>query len=247
MIADFFRFPQTPHIAWLGRGEPRDDKLLSNEQATELLAADVVVEEKLDGANLGFSLAPDGTLRTQNRGQYLHQPFSGQFARLPVWLTLHGEGLLSVLHSFADRELMLFGEWCAARHSLDYDCLPDWFLLFDVYDRAAQKFWSSQRRNDLAQVAGLIVVPTVVRGRRSIGLLKDVLATQSSRFRQGPLDGLVVRGESVDWCESRAKLVRADFTQNIAEHWMRRRVEWNRVQTHESTHIQLLRRNWPRG
>ena len=37
---------------------------------------DVVVEEKLDGANLGLSLAADNTLRAQNRGQYLAEPRS---------------------------------------------------------------------------------------------------------------------------------------------------------------------------
>ncbi len=203
--------------------------MLSNEQATELLATDVVVEEKLDGANLGFSLAPDGTLRTQNRGQYLHPPFSGQFARLPKWLALHGDGLRDTLRLIADCDLMLFGEWCAARHSLDYDRLPDWFLLFDVYDRSAQKFWSTARRNDLAQEAGLIAVPMVVRGRCSLQRLKEILATQPSQFRPGPLEGLIVRKESAAWCESRAKLVRADFTQSIHEHWSRRHLVWNRV------------------
>jgi len=64
--SDFFRFPHTPHIAWLAQCTPRDDKVLSPQEATELLGADVVVEEKLDGANLGFSLSPEGELRAQN-------------------------------------------------------------------------------------------------------------------------------------------------------------------------------------
>ena len=77
-MTDFFRFPHTPHLAWLGEGSPRDDKVLSPDEVTALLASDVVVEEKLDGANLGLSLAPDGRLRVQNRGQYLAQPHAGQ-------------------------------------------------------------------------------------------------------------------------------------------------------------------------
>ncbi len=77
-LTDFFRFPHTPHLAWLGEGSPRDDKVLSPDEVTALLAGDVVVEEKLDGANLGLSLAPDGSLRAQNRGQYLAQPHAGQ-------------------------------------------------------------------------------------------------------------------------------------------------------------------------
>src|SRR5690606_32433425 len=128
---DFFRFPHTPHIAWLGTCAPRDDKVLSPDEVDELLSVEVVVEEKLDGANLGLSLTPAGVLRAQNRGQYLVEPHAGQFSRVPAWLAQHGEQL----HAVLDPDLILFGEWCAARHSLDYAALPDWFLLFDVYDR----------------------------------------------------------------------------------------------------------------
>ena len=59
-MSSFFRFPHTPHIAWLAAGAPRDDKVLSPEEAQALLADEVVLEEKLDGANLGFSVSPEG-------------------------------------------------------------------------------------------------------------------------------------------------------------------------------------------
>lgn len=225
MNSDFFRFPHTPHLAWLGQDSPRDDKVLSPSEAKALLADDVVVEEKLDGANLGFSLASDGSLRAQNRGQYLVEPHAGQFARLPAWLAQHGESLRSVLTP----DLMLFGEWCAARHSLDYAALPDWFLLFDVYDRRAERFWCTSRRNALAERGGLVTVPQVVRGRQSVDDLKRLVATTPSRYRQGSLEGVVIRRESAQWCEARAKLVRADFTQAIETHWRKRAIEWNRV------------------
>jgi len=94
----FFRFPHTPHLAWLGRGTPRDDKVLSPADAAGLLAGDVVIEEKLDGANLGLSLDGEGRLRSQNRGHYLHAPFGGQFARLPDWLAMHEERLAACLN-----------------------------------------------------------------------------------------------------------------------------------------------------
>src|SRR5690606_36983386 len=124
-MTDFFRFPRTPHLAWLGEGTPRDDKVLSPEEAAALLRVDVVVEEKLDGANLGISLAPDGSLRMQNRGQYLIEPYGGQFSRLHGWLARNRTALTEKL----EPQLILFGEWCAARHSLNYDALPDWFLV----------------------------------------------------------------------------------------------------------------------
>lgn len=224
-MTDFFRFPHTPHLAWLGEGAPRDDKVLSSKEVSALLAGNVVVEEKLDGANVGFSLAPDGSLRAQNRGQYLDEPHAGQFARLPAWLVQHGKALRAVLKP----NLILFGEWCAARHSLEYSALPDWFLLFDVYDRSVGRFWSTPSRNALAAKAGLITVPEVLTGKTTVAALKQLVVTAQSRYRQGALEGVVIRCENVDWCEARAKLVRPDFTQAIATHWRKRAIEWNRV------------------
>ncbi len=228
-MGDFFRFPHTPHLVWLGEGSPRDDKVLSPNEVSALLAGDVVVEEKLDGANLGLSLTPDGCLRAQNRGQYLTEPHAGQFARLPAWLAQHGDGLRSVLKP----KLILFGEWCAARHSLDYAALPDWFLLFDVYDRTADRFWSSSRRNALASSAGLVTVPPVLHGKATVPTLNKLVSDTASRYRAGALEGVVIRRESADWCEVRAKLVRPDFTQAIDTHWRKRALEWNRIKNEE--------------
>jgi ATP-dependent RNA circularization protein (DNA/RNA ligase family) len=230
-MSDFFRFPHTPHLAWLGSAEPRDDKVLSAADVARLLHADVVVEEKLDGANLGFSLGPDGALRVQNRGSYLTEPFAGQFARLPAWLAAHGDGLAEALLDHPDSPLIVFGEWCAARHSLSYTRLPDWLMLFDVFDAKAARFWSSTRRNVLARRLGLATAPQLARGRFGLSDLIKSLDIWPSRFRDGPLEGVVVRRESAEWCEQRAKLVRADFTQSIGEHWRGRRLEWNRLAT----------------
>ncbi len=226
-MSEFFRFPSTPHLAWLpDKGMPRDDKVLSRSEVDELLAGEVVVEEKLDGANLGISLDPDGALRAQNRGQYLSEPHAGQFSRLPAWMTQHADNL----HLALTPERILFGEWCAARHSLDYTALPDWFLLFDVYDRSAGRFWSTARRNELAQETGLIAVPRLSQGHTSLEALCELLGKTPSRYRQGePMEGVVVRQESPQWCEARAKLVREDFTQAIEDHWRKRAIEWNRV------------------
>ncbi|MHA5671465.1 RNA ligase family protein [Pseudomonas aeruginosa] len=224
-MGEFFRFPHTPHLTWLGVEAPRDDKVLDPAEAKALLEGNVLVEEKLDGANLGLSLADEGQIRVQNRGQYLQDPHAGQFSRLPAWLAQHSEAIRGVLRP----ELLLFGEWCAARHSLDYAALPDWFLLFDVYDRSTGKFWSSTRRNALASKAGLKTVPKVFFGQTSVKELVGWVHSTASHYRNGPLEGLVIRRESADWCEARAKLVRADFTQAIDLHWRKRAIEWNRV------------------
>ena len=224
-MSEFFRFPHTPHIAWLASGTPRDDKVLSLDEVEKLLAGDVVIEEKLDGANLGFSLGPDGTLRVQSRGQYLLPPFTGQFAQLGKWMDVHQDGLFDTL----TESLIVFGEWCAARHSLAYDQLPDWWLMFDVYDRDAKRFWSTARRNKLAVALGVSLVPCLYQGRVTMAQLKGWAFGETSRFRQGDAEGVVVRSEDAMWLQQRAKLVRANFTRAITQHWRHRVTEWNRV------------------
>ena len=47
-MVEFFRFPHTPHLTWLGTESPRDDKVLDAAEASALLAGAVLVEEKLD-------------------------------------------------------------------------------------------------------------------------------------------------------------------------------------------------------
>lgn len=223
MKEEFFRFPHIPHLEWLGEGVPRDDKMLSPKESADFLVSDVVVEEKLDGANLGISLSPEGEMRIQNRGQYLLGHYAGQFKKLKTWFSQREELLFDAL----GEDLILFGEWCTARHSLDYNHLPDWLLVFDFYDRKEQRFWSTSRRDKLAKRIGLSVVPILFSGKLSLLSLKEILNTQPSSFRHGPMEGLIVRRESKQWLENRAKLVHPNFTQSIGEHWQRRNIEWN--------------------
>lgn len=223
----FFRYPSTPHLNWLGINDvPRDDKLLSRTDARTLLSTEVIVEEKLDGANIGFSLEPDGSLRVQNRGQYLDMPFAGQFRHLTAWLAAHEDSLRSVL----SHDLILFGEWCAALHSLDYSALPSWFLLFDVYSLHERRFWSVHRRNLLAHSTGLKTVPEIFKGHTTPDELVKIVLTTPSRYRtHKPLEGIVIRQDSEDWNLARAKLIHPDFVQSIQSHWSRRSIKWNRL------------------
>ena len=222
-MSAFFRFPHTSHLAWLSPGQPRDDKVLSGAEAAALLSVPVLLEEKVDGANLGFSIGPDGDVRAQNRGQYLERPYSGQFAKLNSWLAQREEALFDALSG----NLILFGEWMAAVHSLTYDRLPDYLLVFDIYDRERGRFWSTRRRDALAVRLGLAIVPTVGRGRYTLKELESLVITGQSAYRDGPHEGLYVRVEDEDWLLQRAKIVRPDFTQAIQTHWRAKTLRWN--------------------
>ena len=109
--------------------------MLSPEEARTFIDGEVTVEEKVDGTNIGFSLDESGVLRVQSRGNYLTRGSHPQFQPLWPWIEPPAYALIEALRP----GLMLFGEWCFALHSVPYKRLPDWFLGFDVYDRAANR------------------------------------------------------------------------------------------------------------
>ncbi|MBX3184850.1 MAG: RNA ligase family protein [Polyangiaceae bacterium] len=224
MSDDFFRFPHTPHVAWLGKGSPRSDKVLARHEVSYLLSSEVIVEEKIDGANLGFSVGNDGALRAQNRGSFLDLDApKGQWKPLKRWLASRRHALADALAP----NLMLFGEWCYAVHSVRYTRLPDWFLAFDVYDRARKEFWDVERRNALAKQFDVLAVPELGRGKQTVESLTRLLG--QSQLTEGPAEGLYVRREENGMLTARAKLVRAEFVQAIDEHWSKRAIEENQL------------------
>ncbi len=223
-VTALFRFPHTPHLEWLGPGAPRDDKVLSRAEAHELLQNEVVVEEKVDGANLGLSVDENGNILPYNRGSYISLENSHpQFRPLFRWIEPRRELIANAI--FPD--LVLFGEWCYAVHSIRYDELPDWFLVFDVYDLEQREFWSTSRRNELAGQIGLAKVPELGRGRFDVHGIRQCLGT--SKLGSGPAEGLYVRRDEGGRLVSRAKLVRPEFTQSIGEHWSRAPLRTNQL------------------
>ena len=207
-MSEFFKFPSTVHVAGQAL---RDDKVMSAEERDVFLGHELVVEEKVDGANLGISF--DGVVRVQNRGEYLRF-LDGQWKHLGAWLAPREEALAVHL----GESLMLFGEWCYARHSVAYGNLPDWFLGFDIYDREVGAFWGCERRDELFVELGVVPVPGLGKGRFTLRGLEDLLG--ESRFGAELAEGVYLRYEVEGWLVQRAKLVRAEFMQ-MGAHWSR--------------------------
>lgn len=217
----FVKFPSTPHLAVLDGATVRVDKVLTPVERDRFLDHNVIVEEKIDGANLGISFDSTGTIRAQNRGSLLQGPMTGQWKILPDWLAIRSDRLFDVL---MDR-YFLFGEWCYAKHSIFYDQLPDWFVAFDVFDSQANRFVCRDVRDRLLASLELYVVPCLASGRLSLAEITASLG--QSHFGITPAEGLYLRYDDGDWLGNRAKLVRPSFIQAIDEHWSSRPLEAN--------------------
>ena len=213
----FHKFPSTPHLI-PNQAVGRSDKVLGEDDLNELLSYPVIVQEKIDGANLGISFDSEGNLLLQNRGDYIRD-FVGQWKPLKDWIRPRIDRLFDLLE---DRYI-LFGEWCYARHSIPYDRLPDWFLGFDVYDKHTGDFLSYVCRSTMFEYMGIHPVPTLDHGTFIIPELWDML-DQQSRFGPDKMEGIYIRSEGVSVVYQRAKLVRPDFAQSIVEHWSKRYV-----------------------
>jgi ATP-dependent RNA circularization protein (DNA/RNA ligase family) len=229
-MTPFIKFPHTPHLYWLERTPPRADKVMAPAEAEAFLAGDVVVEEKVDGANVGISIDDQGSLRLQGRGQYLGPGAHPQFEPLWAWV----QARESLLREGLRNGLVVFGEWCFATHSVKYDRLPDWFLGFDVHDPAAGTFWSSVRRNRLLERLHVAAIPELGRGHFARHEILSLMG--ASRVGAEPMEGLYLRSEDRSRVLGRAKVVRGDFAQSIDEHWMSQPLRKNRLASRHSFH-----------
>ena len=223
MKGDFFKFPSTPHLAMPGGVCIRSDKVLSESERDEFLVQELVIEEKVDGANLGISFDGEGNIRAQNRGSFLDLPGSGQWKKLGDWLARRTDDLFD----HVSEQFVLFGEWCYAQHSVFYDRLPDWFLGFDIYDNQVGRFLSAERRDALLKEMRIAQVPVVARGHFAYGEIERLLST--SRLSAHPAEGLYLRFDDGNWLAQRAKLVRPEFIQSVELHWLRAGIKPNRL------------------
>jgi ATP-dependent RNA circularization protein (DNA/RNA ligase family) len=219
----FFKFPSTPHLAVLGENKIRDDKVLSRKNRDAFLKNRLIVEEKIDGANLGISFDEQGSLILQNRGSILSQPYSGQWRKLERWLPPRLEILFDHLYN----RYVLFGEWCFAKHSVGYNKLPDYYLGFDLFDKTSKQFLSFDLRNQMFEQMNISSVPFIKKGTFSLPQLKKLMG--KSLFSDNPAEGIYLRHDEDNWLKQRAKLVKAKFIQTIDVHWSRKTIIPNQI------------------
>ncbi|KAK9863226.1 hypothetical protein WJX84_008176 [Apatococcus fuscideae] len=223
------KFPRTEHLVNLGAAT--SDDLIHPSPAGEVLQGDLVVEEKVDGACMGISLASDTSILVQNRNRFVTSKTHAQFARLGGWVEARREQLLQLLHrdeQFPER-FMLFGEWVAATHAIHYTALPDLFLAFDLYDRLEDAFVSRPVLSDLVKDTDIKQVPLMVGNPMGMSIAALCQLThEQSAYHDGPVEGLYVRLQGGGHTLQRYKIVRADFAPGNSE-WKKQTI-MNRLQ-----------------
>ncbi len=227
---DFIKYPRTPHL--FGSKGTDDDKHLSEAESKHLIADEsLIVEEKIDGTNVGIHFSTDGQLVLQCRGHLITEGMHPQYDLFKQWTVVKRP----VLEERLEDRYILFGEWMYARHSLHYQQLPHYFFEFDIYDKASEGFLSLELRITLLEGANIETVPVLHCGAVTPDELADLIGPSrfDSRFENpitkridNLMEGLYLRTEADGAVTGRAKFVRREFVEKVKQstHWQHQAV-----------------------
>eukprot|EP00405_Crypthecodinium_cohnii_P010526 CAMPEP_0206430020 /NCGR_PEP_ID=MMETSP0324_2-20121206/6574_1 /ASSEMBLY_ACC=CAM_ASM_000836 /TAXON_ID=2866 /ORGANISM="Crypthecodinium cohnii, Strain Seligo" /LENGTH=1105 /DNA_ID=CAMNT_0053895785 /DNA_START=60 /DNA_END=3378 /DNA_ORIENTATION=+ len=223
------KFPSTAHLKNLGAAT-KDDKLCNPERVKTFCGSGkkIFVEEKIDGANLGISLDSNFQWRMQGRGKWVNWNTDPQFAGLQEWLQEHSATLAELLERNND---ILFGEWCAARHTVKYNGLPGYFLVRHLRLEEGKVLESEvlpHAPRELRKGPQIPAVPMLAQARAfaSVEEVENLLKLKST-FADEAVEGVYLRIDEDDskqhpsketYLEDRCKLVRSEFQQAIESH-----------------------------
>jgi hypothetical protein len=250
MDDSFFKFPRTRHLVALSDNVDTErfgikapsrscsDVVMTKDELAEFLAQStpLVVEEKIDGANLGVSMADDFSLRFQNRSHFVNAGTAAQWSQLDTWAAQNSADLYTLLAPFtADDGVtvvrrVLFGEWMYARHSVAYNKLPAYFVAFDIAENG--ELLSVERRNELLRDTAIPVIARVAEpATYTLEQLLALLAETRSQYGDELIEGLYVKVDDPQTQRnvSRGKIVRADFIQQITTHWSKKTLVKNQI------------------
>ena len=208
---EFHSFPSTPYI-WDGQ-KRRQEKQLSQEETERLLTKELLVQEKIDGTNIGICFDEEEMILFQHRGDYIRTE-EKEYQKLRQWCNRHREDLETILGT----RKILFGEWMLQKHTIFYDRLPSYFLAFDLFDREENKFVSQESLALSLKETSIYLLPLLYKGTMaSLSDLQNLLG--KSHFGSESMEGVYLRIDSGEWNEERAKYVLPSFHQSIKKHW----------------------------
>ena len=210
------KYNRTFHLPW-SEGCTNDDKMAKS--VDSLIGVSLVITEKMDGSNT--SLEKAGCFSRTHAGPPTHKSFDQLKA-------LHA----SLQYMIPD-DLQFFGEWCYAKHSIEYSELPSYFLLFGIRELMVDEddfttpFWHPWINIEgFAAGMNLHTVPVLYRNikvssEKELKEITDFAMTKPSSYG-GIREGVVVRlmdgFDDDQFPESVMKCVRANHVQTT-EHW----------------------------
>lgn len=205
----YFKYPRTYHLPW-SPGATKDDRIM-DEIPWE--GREVIVTEKMDGENTSMyrdHIHARSIVNGYHPSRSWVKNFHARFAHeIPYGWRLCGENL-------------------QAKHSIVYENLPGYFMLFSVWNEKNECLsW-----DDTLEWAELLDVPTVpvLRGPEIWGDesdLDDLLFGRYSDEREGYVIRVTDQFTYADFRKSLGKYVREGHVDESRHHWAREQMVEN--------------------
>jgi hypothetical protein len=222
---DFIKYPRTPHL--FGSKGTDDDKHLGRDESEAFIAdPSLIVEEKVDGTNVGIHFTSGGRMVLQCRGHVITEGMHPQYDLFKQWTAVKRP----VLEGMLGGQFILYGEWLYAKHSVHYRKLPHYFFEFDIYDKDAEQFLDLATRLRMLEGTGLQTVPVVHRGHATADQLQSLIGPSAfdsafdnpdTQRTDNLMEGIYCHTEAEGRVTGRAKMVRSEFVEKVkqSEHW----------------------------
>lgn len=211
-MTNFIKYPKTYHLPW-SPGISKDDKIMKD--ISYLDCHIIEVTEKMDGEN------------TTMYHDYIH---ARSINLNPHWSRSYVKSLHAKIKDKIPIGYRICGENMYAVHSIKYDNLKDYFLVFSIFNDK-NICLSYDDTQDFCEMLGLKMVPHLYQGR-----LKDLHnPTLFKGIDVNKQEGYVVRPNSSfhfnEFNRMVAKWVRPNHVQTN-EHWRNKKPEINQFIKH---------------
>lgn len=202
------------HVPW-SEEDAREQKYLESITGMCFTEGEAVMTEKMDGSNA--ALTRNHVYVRSHGHEATHRSFDMLKAR-------HAE----IAHELNEHE-GIYGEWCYAEHSIHYDRLPSYFLVFGVLD-FENGVWSSWDATvSRSAELGFDTVPEIRRGAYSRDFETGPEgASASGSVREGYVIRTAEEFAHEKFERAMAKCVRHDHV-STDEHWSHSSITTNEL------------------
>lgn len=208
------KYPRTFHFPW-SEEIHSDDKVIKD--ISNLLSKPLMASIKMDGSNVGISFE---TISSRSGMKPDHPSFD-----------LLKQKYATIKYDIP-KGIVIYGEWLYAKHSISYDNLDDYLMVFAILDNDTWLSWK-----DVEEYCGLLGLNTVqVINKNFTVRTEEELREITTKFahisiKQGH-EGIVVRNINSfkDFQSNTAKFVRKGHVQTD-KHWMFKTIERNELKS----------------
>lgn len=206
----YIKYPRTYHVFWSNL--LKDDRILKDD--SNFKDKNVVVTLKLDGENSNLY------------NDYVHaRSIDSGSHETRKWL----KGLCSNINYLIDENMRICGENLYAKHSIQYNDLPSYFMVFSIWIDNICLSW--KETVEYSKILNLETVPVIYEGLYN----KEVIIKAFEPYKDKH-EGYVIRISNefsyMNFKKSIAKFVQPSFKQivnNAHGHWISKKIETNKL------------------